>query len=58
MSEKVSEVDIELSMNSSLFMIFLNAVFAAICIFIFGMMLGLDIGRGLNQKPVAVEKSE
>lgn len=57
MSAEVSEVDKELSKNFSLFAIFLNAVFTGICIFILGMMLGLDIGRGLNQKPVAVEKS-
>ena len=58
MPEEVSNLDRELSKSSSLFMIFLNAVFAAICIFILGMMLGLDIGRGLNQASPAVEKSK
>lgn len=58
MAEEVSDIDRELSKSSSLFMIFLNAVFAGICIFILGMMLGLDIGRGLNQKSVAVEKAK
>ena len=50
MPEEVSNLDRELSKSSSLFMIFLNAVFAAICIFIFGMMLGLG-SCGSRRRP-------